>query len=84
MTVLGPVEALALGDEVELEEARARATGFDPRTLADEHVYLRLTPHTVQAWRCCLPPNTPYRPRSGPKCGLQPRLFPARRLERPH
>ena len=47
----GPVEALAIGTDTELEDAHARATGFDPRTLADEYVYLRLTPNRIQAWR---------------------------------
>ena len=49
--VEGPVETIALGTDAELEDAHARATGFDPRTLADEYVYLRLTPHLIQAWR---------------------------------
>jgi hypothetical protein len=49
--VEGPVEPLAIGTDVELEDAHARATGFDPRTLAHEYVYLRITPHTIQAWR---------------------------------
>jgi hypothetical protein len=47
----GAVEALALGAEPELEEAHARASGFDPRTLSDEYVYLRITPRAIQAWR---------------------------------
>jgi Pyridoxamine 5'-phosphate oxidase len=47
----GPVEAFAIGADTELEDAHARATGFDPRTLADEYVYLRITPHAIQAWR---------------------------------
>jgi Pyridoxamine 5'-phosphate oxidase len=47
----GTLEALRLGAEPELEEAHARATEFDPRTLADEYVYLRLTPQRIQAWR---------------------------------
>jgi hypothetical protein len=45
------VEALAIGTDPELEDAHAWATGFDPRTLADEYVYLRITPHAIQAWR---------------------------------
>jgi hypothetical protein len=49
--VEGPVEAIRIGTDAELEEAHARATGFDPRTLADEYVYLRITPHSIQAWR---------------------------------
>lgn len=49
--VEGPVEAVALGTDPELEEAHAAATGFDPRELAEEYVYLRITPHEIQAWR---------------------------------
>jgi hypothetical protein len=49
--VEGPVEAIPIGADPGLEDAHARATGFDPRTLIDEYVYLRLTPHTIQAWR---------------------------------
>jgi hypothetical protein len=47
----GSVEALAIGADPALEDAHARATGFDPRTLADDYVYLRITPQTIQAWR---------------------------------
>ena len=47
----GAGEVLALGEEPELEEAHASATGFDPRTLAEEYVYLRITPDSIQAWR---------------------------------
>jgi hypothetical protein len=47
----GPVTTLAIGDDPELEEAHAQATEFDPRALAEEYVYLRITPHSVQAWR---------------------------------
>ena len=47
----GAVEALALGAEPELEEAHAQASGFDPRTLSEEYVYLRITPRAIQAWR---------------------------------
>jgi hypothetical protein len=49
--VEGPVEAIAIGTDTELEDAHAQATGFDPRTLADEYVYLRITPDSIQAWR---------------------------------
>lgn len=49
--VEGPVEAVALGTDPELEAAHAAAAGFDPRELAEEYVYLRITPHEVQAWR---------------------------------
>jgi pyridoxamine 5'-phosphate oxidase-like protein len=47
----GPVEAIRIGTDAQLEDAHARATGFDPRTLAEEYIYLRITPHDVQAWR---------------------------------
>jgi hypothetical protein len=49
--VEGPVEAIVIGADAELEDAHARATGFDPRTLASEYVYLQITPQTIQAWR---------------------------------
>ena len=49
--VEGGVEAVPIGSDPLLEDAHARATGFDPRTLADEYVYLRITPRTIQAWR---------------------------------
>jgi hypothetical protein len=51
VVIEGPVEAISIGADVALEDAHARATGFDPRTLAAEYVYLRLTPHRIQAWR---------------------------------
>ena len=47
----GAVEAIPIGTDPRLEDAHARATGFDPRTLPDEYVYLRLTPRDIQAWR---------------------------------
>lgn len=47
----GAVEARALGAEPELEEAHAQASGFDPRALSEEYVYLRITPRAIQAWR---------------------------------
>lgn len=47
----GPVETIPIGTDTRLEDAHAQATGFDPRTLADEYVYLQITPHTIQAWR---------------------------------
>ena len=34
--------------DVPYEESVA---GFDPRTLADEYVCLRITPRSIQAWR---------------------------------
>ena len=49
--VEGRVEAIPIGTDRGLEDAHAAATGFDPRTLAEEYVYLRITPETVQAWR---------------------------------
>jgi hypothetical protein len=47
----GSVEAVALGSDPQLEEAHAAAAGFDPRELTEEYVYLRITPHEIQAWR---------------------------------
>ena len=47
----GPVEAIPIGTDAQLEDGHARATGFDPRTLAEEYVYLRITPDSIQAWR---------------------------------
>ena len=47
----GPVEAITIGTDAALEDAHARTTGFDPRELADEYVYLRITPQEIQAWR---------------------------------
>jgi hypothetical protein len=47
----GPVEAIPIGTDTRLEDAHAQATGFDPRTLAEVYVYLRITPHAIQAWR---------------------------------
>jgi hypothetical protein len=49
--VEGAVEELGIGTDTRLEDAHARATGFDPRTLAEEYVYLRITPQSIQAWR---------------------------------
>lgn len=49
--VEGAVEVLPLGADPALEDAHAAATGFDPRTLADEYVYLRIAPRTIRAWR---------------------------------
>jgi nitroimidazol reductase NimA-like FMN-containing flavoprotein (pyridoxamine 5'-phosphate oxidase superfamily) len=37
--------------EPEVADAFAKHTGFDPRKLDEEYVYLRVTPQTVQAWR---------------------------------
>jgi hypothetical protein len=47
----GAVEARPIGTDTGLEDAHAEATGFDPRKLADEYIYLRITPHNIQAWR---------------------------------
>ena len=47
----GAVEAIPIGADRALEDAHARASGFDPRTEAEEYVYLRITPHEIQAWR---------------------------------
>jgi hypothetical protein len=47
----GSVEAIPIGTDAQLEDAHASATGFDPRALAEEYVYLRITPHAIQAWR---------------------------------
>jgi hypothetical protein len=47
----GPVEAIPIGTDSRLEDAHAQATGFDPRTLAEEYIYLGITPHSIQAWR---------------------------------
>ena len=47
----GPLEAIPIGADARLEDAHARATGFDPRTLAEHYVYLQITPHNIQAWR---------------------------------
>jgi Pyridoxamine 5'-phosphate oxidase len=49
--VEGAVDARPIGADPAVEDAHAAATGFDPRTLTDEYVYLRITPDTVQAWR---------------------------------
>jgi Pyridoxamine 5'-phosphate oxidase len=47
----GAVEAIAIGAEPRLEDAHAAATGFDAREEPEEHVYLRITPRSIQAWR---------------------------------
>ena len=51
LIVEGPVEAIPIGLDTALEGAHAEATGFDPRTLSREYVYLRITPREIQAWR---------------------------------
>lgn len=47
----GPIEVLPIGTDPALEEAHARATGFDPREEGSTFVYIRLTPERIQAWR---------------------------------
>jgi nitroimidazol reductase NimA-like FMN-containing flavoprotein (pyridoxamine 5'-phosphate oxidase superfamily) len=47
----GTVEVLPIGADPELEDLHAEATGFDPRELETEYVYLRITPTRIQAWR---------------------------------
>jgi hypothetical protein len=47
----GPVEALPVGADPEREDAHAAAAGFDPRAQPEQHVYLRLAPRTILAWR---------------------------------
>jgi hypothetical protein len=47
----GTVEEIPLGADPDREDAHAVATGFDPRTLSEEYVYLRITPERIQAWR---------------------------------
>ena len=42
---------MPIGADPVREDAHAAATGFDPRTLSQEYVYLRITPSEVQAWR---------------------------------
>ena len=49
--VEGHVEELSTGTDASLEDAHARATGFDPRTEPEDYVYLRITPQSIQAWR---------------------------------
>jgi hypothetical protein len=47
----GPLEVVPLGSDAALEDAHARATGFDPRELPQEYRYFRLKPEWIQAWR---------------------------------
>jgi hypothetical protein len=47
----GAAAELPRGEDVELEDAHAQATGFDPRTLRGDYVYLRFVPEWIQAWR---------------------------------
>jgi hypothetical protein len=47
----GPVKVIPIGTDTQTEDAHARATGFDPRTLAEEWIYLQITPDMIQAWQ---------------------------------
>jgi hypothetical protein len=48
----GTVEFVPLTEiEPTIADAFAKHTGFEPRKLAEEYVYLRVTPQTIQAWR---------------------------------
>jgi hypothetical protein len=47
----GPLEVLPIGTDRVLEDAHARATGFDPREETATYAYFRLTPERIQAWR---------------------------------
>jgi hypothetical protein len=49
--VEGPVEEVSIEADPGLGDAHALHAGFDPRTLAEDYVYLRITPHEIQAWR---------------------------------
>ena len=73
----GPVEAIPIGADPVLEDLHAESTGFDPRTLASEYVYLRITPRRVQAWREAdeLEGRGPA-PREGSPCGRRASLRP--------
>jgi catechol 2,3-dioxygenase-like lactoylglutathione lyase family enzyme len=47
----GSVEFVSLSADEALADHFAAETGFDARTEPQEYVYLRLTPHRIQAWR---------------------------------
>ena len=47
----GPIEVLPVGADPALEDAHARAAGFDPREETGTYVYIRLRPERIQAWR---------------------------------
>jgi Pyridoxamine 5'-phosphate oxidase len=49
--VEGPLEEIRIDAETALGDAYAQATGWDPRLEPDQHVYLKLTPRNVLAWR---------------------------------
>jgi hypothetical protein len=42
---------VAAGADDEAQERYARVAGWDPRTEPGEHVWLRVTPTRIQAWR---------------------------------
>jgi hypothetical protein len=47
----GTVEMIEMGADPDLEEAHAVGADFDPRPLAEDYVYFRITPTRIQAWR---------------------------------
>lgn len=48
----GPMSLATTGEiGSALADAFASATKFDPRRLADEYVYITLTPRSIRAWR---------------------------------
>ncbi|WP_203911986.1 pyridoxamine 5'-phosphate oxidase family protein [Rhizocola hellebori] len=48
----GAVQVLASSEiSLELGDAFAAKTGFDPRTLRARYLYFRVTPVSIQAWR---------------------------------
>ena len=47
----GALEVLPIGSDPALEDAHARATGFDPREETKTFAYFRLKPERIQAWR---------------------------------
>jgi hypothetical protein len=49
--VEGALEKIPIEAEAALGDAYARATGWDPRLEPSEHLYLKLSPRTVLAWR---------------------------------
>jgi hypothetical protein len=58
----GPVEELAIGTDPDLEDAHAAATGFDPRTLAEEYERRGSTPgRSPRSTSTCGSRRTPSR-----------------------
>jgi hypothetical protein len=51
VVVEGPVEKVPIEANPALADLYTQATGWDPRLEPEEHVYLKLTPRTVLAWR---------------------------------